>query len=163
MAKSLKIYTIDNKKEEEFLRNKSLFVPKEEITTDEFKQFTEDLLHTALHSQENGNVEAGGIAAVQVGEHKRVFYSLNYDTDQWEIFINPEIEPAGFLKFTTEEGCLSVPNITGNVTRYYKIKIKYQDLSGKWITKRYKDINAISIQHEYDHLEGILFTDKMDK
>ncbi len=163
MAKALDIYTIKDKDQEKFLRSKSVLVLPEELKKTEFKEFLEDLLYTAIHSEDTGNVPAGGIAAVQVGKNIRVFYSLNYDTDQWELFINPSVEPEGFLKTTGEEGCLSVPNLTGNVTRYYKIKIRFQDQKGKWITRRYKEINATSIQHEYDHLEGILFTDRIEE
>ena len=163
MSKALKILTIENPEEEATLRERSYLVTSEILHSNEFKSFMEDLLYTAEHSEDQGNVPAGGIASIQVGKPFRAFYSLNYDTNQWELFINPTVEPEGFLKVKGEEGCLSVPNKVGNVERYYKIKIKYQDKDGKWITKRYKDINATSIQHEYDHLEGILFIDKMEK
>lgn len=163
MPKALKIITIEDKTEETLLRSKSIPVSQEQLINPDFRKFLEDLLYTAQHSEDQGNVPAGGIAAVQVGKGLRVFYSLNYDTEQWELFINPIVDPDGFLKITGEEGCLSVPNRVGNVSRYFKIKIKYQDLDGKWITKKYNDINATSIQHELDHLEGILFIDRMDK
>lgn len=163
MIKALKILTIENPKDETILRKKSNLVTPELLKSNEFKSFVKALLYTAEHSEDQGNVPAGGIASIQVGKPYRAFYSLNYDTNQWELFINPTVEPEGFLKVKGEEGCLSVPNKVGNVERYYKIKIKYQDKDGKWITKRYKDINATSIQHEYDHLEGILFIDKMER
>lgn len=163
MSKALKIITIKDREEEKLLRTKSLPISLEMLQSKEFKSFLEDLLFTAQHSEDQGNVPAGGIAAIQVGRNLRAFYSLNYDTDQWELFINPSIEPEGFLKTTGEEGCLSVPDVTGNVSRYYKVKIRFQDLDGNWITKKYRDINATSIQHEYDHLEGILFIDKIEK
>lgn len=163
MAKALNILTTKDPKEESILRGRSLLITPDELKSLELKEFLDDLLYTAQHSEEQGNVPAGGIAAIQVGKNKRVFYSLNYDTEQWELFINPTIEPHGFLKVTGEEGCLSVPNFTGNVSRYFKIKIRYQDLDGNWITKKYNDINAASIQHEFDHLDGILFTDRIDK
>ncbi len=163
MPKALKIITIKDKDEEKLLRQKSNDVSAEEIGTPNFKEFLEDLLYTAQHSEEQGNVPAGGIAAVQVGEHKRVFFILNYDTNEWEIFINPQIEIEEFLKTTTKEGCLSVPDILGDVTRYLKVKVKYQDSDGEWKTKKYEGLNAVSIQHELDHLEGVLFIDKMEK
>lgn len=163
MAKSLKILTIKDKKEESILREKSFPVSKEDLKDKEFRIFLDNLLYTATHSEDQGNVAAGGIAAIQVGLKKRVFYSLNYDTDEWELFINPSVEPEGFLRITNVEGCLSVPDFEGKVTRYYKVKVKYQDLNGNWITKRYRDINATSIQHELDHLEGILFTDRIEE
>lgn len=163
MPKALKIITIKNKDEEKLLRQKSQNIPTEEIKTSQFQEFLDNLLYTAQHSEEQGNVPAGGIAAVQVGEHKRVFFILNYDTNQWEVFINPEIEIEEFLKTTTKEGCLSVPGILGDVTRYLKVKIRYQNREGEWETKRYEGLNAVSIQHEEDHLEGVLFIDKMEK
>lgn len=163
MSKALKIITIKDSQEEKLLRQKSLEIPTEAIKTPQFQKFLENLLYTAQHSEEQGNVPAGGIAAVQVGEHKRVFFVLNYDTNQWEVFINPKIEIEEFLKTTTREGCLSVPDVLGDVTRYLKVKIKYQNRDGAWETKRYEGLNAVSIQHEADHLEGVLFIDKMEK
>jgi len=163
MPKALKIITIKDKNEEELLRQVSKEISSGEIETSQFQKFLDDLLYTAQHSEEQGNVPAGGIAAVQVGEHKRVFFILNYDTNLWEVFINPKIEIEEFLKTTTKEGCLSVPDILGDVTRYLKVKVRYQNKEGEWETKRYEGLNAVSIQHELDHLEGILFIDKMEK
>lgn len=163
MPKALKIITIKDKNEEKLLRQVSKEISSGEIETSQFQKFLDDLLYTAQHSEEQGNVPAGGIAAVQVGEHKRVFFILNYDTNLWEVFINPKIEIEEFLKTTTKEGCLSVPDILGNVTRYLKVKVRYQNKEGEWETKRYEGLNAVSIQHELDHLEGILFIDKMEK
>ncbi len=163
MPKALKIITIKEKEEDELLRQVSKEISSEEIETSQFQEFLDDLLYTAQHSEEQGNVPAGGIAAVQVGEHKRVFFILNYDTNLWEVFINPKIEIEEFLKTTTKEGCLSVPDILGDVTRYLKVKVRYQNKEGEWETKKYEGLNAVSIQHELDHLEGILFIDKMEK
>jgi len=163
MSKQLKIYTIENKEEETILRKKSTPVKEELFKDPKFQEFLDDLLYTALHSEEQGNVPAGGIAAPQVGENIRVFYTLNYDTDKWQLFINPKITPLGFSKTSIIEGCLSVPNIEGEVLRYRKVKIKYQDRNGKWEIKKLEDINAIAVQHELDHLEGVLFIDKINK
>lgn len=163
MPKTLKIITIKDKEEEKLLRQKSQDISTEEIKTPQFQEFLDDLLYTAQHSEEQGNVPAGGIAAVQVNEHKRIFFILNYDTNEWEVFINPKIEVEEFLKTTTKEGCLSVPDFLGDVTRYLKVKIKYQNREGEGETKRYEGLNAVSIQHEGDHLEGVLFIDKMEK
>jgi len=70
MPKALKIITIKNKDEEKLLRQKSQNITTEEIKTPQFQEFLDNLLYTAQHSEEQGNVPAGGIAAVQVGEHK---------------------------------------------------------------------------------------------
>jgi peptide deformylase len=162
MAKQLKIFTIEDKEEEKILREKSLPVTNEDLKDNNFKEFLDNLLHTALHSEEQGNVPAGGIAAPQVGIKKRVFHTLNYDTNKWQLFINPEVTPLGFIKTVTKEGCLSVPNREGDVMRYKKVKVKYQDINGEWKTEKYSDLNAVSIQHELDHLDGILFIDRIE-
>ena len=162
MSKHLRIYTIEDKKEEKLLRSKSIPVTEEERKNPDFKTFLSDLLYTAQHSEEQGNVPAGGIAAPQVGKNKRAFFILNYDTNEWELFINPEITPLGFTKIVGLEGCLSVPNREDEVMRYKKIKIKFQDMEGHLKTKKYSDLNAISVQHELDHLDGILFIDRIE-
>ena len=157
--KPLRILTIEDKKEEAILRQKSLAVKPEELSKKDFKDFVDALLQSAKNSEE----PAGGIAAPQVGVHKRIFYILNYDTNRWELFINPEIEPIGYTKKAIPEACLSVPNREEKVLRYYKIKVKFLDKNGKRKVKKYEDLNSISIQHEYDHLEGVLFIDKILK
>ena len=128
----------------------------------EFKEFLDNLLYTAQHSEEQNNVPAGGIAAPQVGENLRVFYILNVDTNKWQVFINPEVQPLGFTKTYSLEGCLSVPYREEEIMRYKKIKVKYQNIDGNWKTEKYKNLNAIAIQHELDHLDGILFTDRIE-
>ena len=162
MSKQLKIYTIADKEEEELLRTKSLPITNERMKDPKFKEFLQNLLYTAQHSEEQDNVPAGGIAAPQVGENLRVFYILNVDTNKWQVFINPEVQPLGFTKTYSLEGCLSVPDREEEVMRYKKTKIKYQDIDGEWKTEKFKNVNAIAIQHELDHLDGILFIDRIE-
>ena len=162
MSKQLKIYTVADKKEEASLRKKSIPVTEEKMKDHEFKGFLENLLYTAQHSEEQDNVSADGIAAPQVGENLRVFYILNYNTNEWQIFINPEVQPLGFVKIYSIEGCLSVPDKEEEVMRYKKVKVKYQDADGKWKTEKFENFNAIAIQHELDHLDGILFIDRIE-
>ncbi|HOV34708.1 MAG TPA: peptide deformylase [Candidatus Dojkabacteria bacterium] len=156
MQNELKILTVNNKDEEKKLRIPSVTVSSDEIHDPSFVKFTKDLLYTAKKSK----IPACGIAAPQVGVHKRLFYMLNYDTDEWELFINPHVEPFGFMKITLEESCLSIPNVEKEVLRYKNVKVKYQDINGNEHVKRYRDYNAVTIQHESDHLDGILFIDK---
>jgi len=157
MAKALRILTIENKDDEKILRKKSTPVQTKEFKTKELDEFLDNLLETAKQSKE----PAGGIAANQVGVNKNIFYLLNYDTNEWELFINPTVEPEGFAKTSIEESCLSVPGREEEVLRYKKVKVKYQDREGNKQTKKYSDLNAITIQHEKDHLEGILFIDRI--
>ena len=159
MSKALRILTIESKDDEKLLRTTSRPVEIEEIKTDDFQNFLDNLLETAKQSKE----PAGGIAASQVGVNKRVFYLLNYDTDIWELFVNPEVKPKGFTKTSIKEACLSVPNREEEVLRYKNVEIKYIDRQGNPQSKKFQDLNAITVQHENDHLDGILFIDKIKK
>ena len=66
-------------------------------------------------------------------------------------------------KMTNEEGCLSFPEIFGYVTRPKKIHIKYQDLDGKKYKEKLASFDSIVVQHEFDHLNGVLFVDRAEK
>ena len=109
-------------------------------------------------------VEGLGIAASQVGENLRIFIArLNFDTAN-EIIV-PMIN-SEFLKISDEteegeEGCLSVPRVFGIVRRAKTVTIKYTDLRGQPQTLNLSDLNARIVQHETDHIDGILFVDKM--
>ncbi len=160
MPKKLKILTTENKKEKEILRQKSKKVMKEEIGGEEFKNFVEDLIFTAKnHKLDKGWITAG-LAAIQVGKPIQVFTILNSETQKYEIYINPEIKEVGTKKEKSIEGCLSLPKKEKEIMRYKKIKVKYIDIEGKKRKEIHKDSTARVIQHEYDHLQGILFTDK---
>lgn len=110
-----------------------------------------------------------GLAAPQIGLGIRLFV---VDTQQMmkdeerssgikSVFINPEIIEESGKSWSYEEGCLSIPNIRGDVERLENIKIKYLD--GDFIEHEtdFDGINARVIQHEYDHLEGKLFVEKL--
>ena len=158
--KMLKIYTIENDIELKSLREISRDVTLEELRSDEFKLFLEDLLYTAKNSDEQTGVDSGGISAPQVGRNVNAIYILNYDTNQFELLINPKVQNIGDKKDIEYEGCLSVPNIEKQVERYKKVKVSYLDKEGNKQKKRYSGYNARTIQHELDHLNGILFIDK---
>ena len=113
-----------------------------------------------------------GLAAPQVGLSIRLFI---VDTQQLEerkkkdsnfsgikkAFINPEILEQSGDEWKYEEGCLSIPGIREDVARQAKIRIRYYDEDFNEHIEEYDDINARVIQHEYDHIEGILFTDRL--
>ena len=111
-----------------------------------------------------------GIAAPQVGLSIRLFV---VDTVQLadkkksnfqgikKVFINPTIEEETGDEWKYEEGCLSIPGIREDVFRQSTIKIHYYDENFNEFNETYDDINARVIQHEYDHIEGVLFTDKL--
>jgi peptide deformylase len=108
-----------------------------------------------------------GLAAPQIGLGIRLFV---IDTDQMEredvagfkkVFINAQVlEETGEL-WSYEEGCLSIPDIRGDVDRHAVVRLRYQDEQFQWHEALFEGINARVIQHEYDHIEGILFTERL--
>jgi len=113
--------------------------------------------------------EGVGLAAPQVGLSIRIFVidltPLADDDPSYanfkKAFINPTIFEFSEDTCIMEEGCLSVPDIHENVTRSKKIKIRYRDENFVEHTDVFEDYEARVIQHEYDHLEGKIFTDKI--
>jgi peptide deformylase len=112
-----------------------------------------------------------GLAAVQIGVPKRV---IVMDLDQkedgqkkaaknWRTFINPKILWASEEMATFEEGCLSVPEIYDDVDRPARIRAEYLDLEGQRIEIEADGMLATCLQHEMDHLEGVLFIDHLSK
>jgi peptide deformylase len=104
-----------------------------------------------------------GLAANQVGILKRFFImdvSQREGKNKLEVYINPEIvSTEGETIY--EEGCLSIPGYFAPVKRYAKIYVKAYDINGNPVEKELDEISAIAFQHEYDHLEGILFIDRL--
>lgn len=161
MAKPLRILTIDNKEDNKILREVSLGVTQKEIESREFQDFLDDLLETANTAETEEGYIVAGLAAIQVGEKKNVFCVLKNDQRDFEIMINPEIKPISDKKVVDIEACMSIPKKVGKVSRYKKIKVKYQDREGKIKKGVFSNDRAREIQHEYDHTKGILFTDKI--
>lgn len=105
-----------------------------------------------------------GIAAPQVGENLRVFIViLNYQTDHQIILtvVNPEIISKSDDMVMGEEGCLSLPGRYGQVARHKKITVQFLDVDGNRQMLSLRDLNARVVQHENDHIDGILFIDRM--
>jgi len=160
MSKNYILQTGENNK---ILRTQS--IPINEINK-EIKKFAKIL--TELMYERDGV----WLAAPQVWENIRMISttqrkkSKRNDKDQIikeTIMINPEIIEKSTEQKTWEEACLSLPWVFGNVKRHTKITVKYTDTN--WIihTKKFKDFDAIVIQHELDHLDWILFVDKIIK
>jgi peptide deformylase len=101
-----------------------------------------------------------GLAAPQIGINKRIFVMGNPQLSY--ICVNPEIiEGSGDIK--DQEGCLSFPGLYLHVNRYETIKVKYYDILGKEHIKEFKDMQARVFQHEFDHLNGVCFVNKVSK
>ncbi|MEA5086710.1 MAG: peptide deformylase [Methanocorpusculum sp.] len=100
-----------------------------------------------------------GLAAPQIGIGKRFF--VMDPGDKLRKVINPEIQKTGSAFAEMEEGCLSVPGIHKKVRRPRRITVRYTNEAGELIEEELKDYPARVFMHEYDHLEGILFVDKV--
>jgi len=115
------------------------------------------------------NAQGVGLAAPQIGLPIRMFIidTIQLEDEKSEksgikqVFINAEIleETGDFWSY--EEGCLSIPNIRGDVERNKEIKMRWMDENFEEHEETFTNINARVIQHEYDHVEGILFTEKL--
>lgn len=161
MGKMLKIYTIEDVKEEKFLREKSSDVSLELLKSKEFQTFLDNFLHTAKTVTTEEGFVAAGLAAVQVGKHYNLFCILRENEREFEIMINPQMEILSTVIISEREGCLSVPRIEKKVPRFKKVKVRYLDRDGNIKKGVFSDYEAIEIQHEYDHTKGILFTDRV--
>ena len=101
-----------------------------------------------------------GLAAIQVGYPLRMFVmDVNRSFEHPQVFINPEIIKKSKESITDFEGCLSAPGKRGEVKRYIRITLKYQDEKGEEIVKTFYNLAARCVQHEMDHLEGKLCID----
>lgn len=102
-----------------------------------------------------------GIAAPQVGISRRLFLVQRFDKDDkpFEVMINPVVMSVSDSICDRIEGCLSIPVIRQNVSRPYSLVLKYKNLEGKRVTEKIEGFTARIVQHELDHLNGILFTD----
>ena len=137
------------------LREKSREIERDEIFDPEFKGFIKDMTETML--KEDGV----GLAGPQIGELKRIIIAVIDGTPQ--VYINPKITKKSWRKNTMEEGCLSIPGVYAKVKRPASIDMEYLDLSGEKRKLKACKMNSRIFQHEMDHLDGVLFIDKIRK
>jgi peptide deformylase len=104
-----------------------------------------------------------GLAAPQIGINVNLFImNQTKDTINNKVFINPKLILNGDI-ISDIEGCLSFPNVFGKIKRYSNVEIGYLNTNNKVVIEQYTGLQARIIQHEYDHLIGINFIDKMSK
>ena len=140
-----------------FLRQKSLDV---EVVNDKIRSLMDDMLETMY------NAPGIGLAAIQIGVPKRVIVidlSRNEEEKNPLYFVNPEIIINSKNDISYEEGCLSVPGQFAEINRPAKCRVKYLDYNGVEKITDADGLLATCIQHEIDHLEGILFIDYLSK
>jgi peptide deformylase len=147
------------------LRERARELSPDEIASSEIQELIDDLIETKRSA--NG----AGIAANQVGEAVRVAIveveegNPRYPYKPPEpltVMINPTLEPVGDEMIEINEGCLSVPDLRGNLQRRLAVRIRYLDREGSEHEEVKRGLTAGTFQHEVDHLDGVLFVDRAD-
>jgi len=141
------------------LRERARPLDKSDIKSAGFQKLVDDMIDT-MHEY-----HGVGLAAPQVHEGLRLFVALlDEDPDaksEAVVIVNPEIVPNGSAMEEGWEGCLSIPDIRGMVPRYTDIMVRALDRGGRPIELTLKNFPARVAQHETDHLDGVLFFDRM--
>jgi peptide deformylase len=133
--------------------------PVKEIT-DEIRKLADDMLETMY------DAPGVGLAAIQIGVPLRM---VTMDVSKTEgerepmVLINPEVLWASEEKRVYEEGCLSIPEYYEEVERPDRVRFRYIDLKGEIVEQEAQDLMATCVQHEIDHLNGVLFIDHLSK
>ena len=131
-----------------------------EVVDDGLRALMDDMLETMYAAP------GIGLAAIQVGVPQRVIVmdlAREGEDKQPRFFVNPEILWASEETLPYEEGCLSVPEIYDEVERPAKVKLRYMNYAGETVEEDAEGLFAVCIQHEMDHLEGVLFIDHLSR
>lgn len=145
------------------LRQRARDLTPDELASPEIQAFIDDLVDTMRHA--NG----AGLAANQVGEPIRIAAIEVSDNPRYPykpripltIVVNPTIEAVDDELVEINEGCLSVPNLRGNVHRNVTVRVRYLDRDGVAHDEIKRGLTAGTFQHECDHLDGVLFLDRV--
>jgi peptide deformylase len=146
------------------LRIRATEVTRDELVSDDVQTFIDDLIETMRHA--NG----AGLAATQVLRHQRICAVEVANNPRYPykppipltILVNPVLTPLDGELFRNFEGCLSVPGIRGEVSRSTRIRVQAWDRHGNEIDEEVRGLKAATYQHEVDHLDGLLFLDRVE-
>ena len=144
----------------------ALRAPNAEITLEEMQDSNSEVASLAKDMLKVMYASEGvGLAAPQVGVNKRLMvYNPTGDKNKWldeTILVNPKIVEYSQGQDTETEGCLSFPDMSGDVLRSKWIKVEALSLKGKKIKKKFQGWEARIFQHEYDHLDGVVYVDRL--
>ncbi|HEY8377984.1 MAG TPA: peptide deformylase, partial [Nannocystis sp.] len=146
------------------LRQRAREVGREELLTPAFQGFIDALIETMR------DAHGAGLAANQVHEPVRVCVIEVGDNPRYPykpkipltILVNPRLTPIGDARFDNYEGCLSVPDLRGVVRRHAEVRVEAWDRHGNPIDRVVRGVTAGTFQHECDHLDGVLFVDRVE-
>ncbi len=137
----------------------------DEVLTEKCQPVTkfDDALKILVDAMFETMAEADGVglAAPQVGVNSRLFV-IHIQGQEKRAYINPQIIETSIESDTAEEGCLSIPGVWHDVQRPARVAVQAQDTEGKVFTVKAEGLLARAIQHENDHLNGVLFIDRLD-
>jgi len=138
-------------------RLRTIAAPVKEVDT-EIKTLISDMIETMYAA------DGIGLAASQVDRHiQLIVMDLSKNRDKPMVFINPKVTPLVEEKQPYEEGCLSVPDVYDKVERPNKVRIEALDAEGEAIDEVAEGLLAVCIQHEMDHLNGVIFVDYLSR
>jgi len=146
------------------LRRRAREVSEDELASSDVQAFIDDLVQTKRAA--NG----AGLAANQVGDLRRIaVVEVEPGNPRYPykppfpltVLINPELEPLSDETFEVNEGCLSVPDLRGALSRYAAVRVRFLDRDGERSELVVRGLSAGTFQHEVDHLDGVLFLDRV--
>ncbi len=146
------------------LRERARELTREELLSGRWQDFIDDLVAT-MH-----DADGAGLAAIQVYEPVRICaIEIRPNNPRYPekepipltVLVNPVLTPLGPGRITTFEGCLSVPNLRGPVERFDHLRVDFWDRLGNPESREVTGIRAVTYQHECDHLDGLLFIDRV--
>jgi peptide deformylase len=145
------------------LRTRARDVTAEELRSPEAQALVDDLIDTMRAAG------GAGLAANQIGELLRIAVVEVHDNPRYPykpdipltVIVNPVIEPVGDETVEINEGCLSVPDLRGTVDRFLAVRVRYLDRHGEPREDIRRGLTAGTFQHEVDHLDGLLFLDRV--
>ena len=146
------------------LRQPTRMLTQEELLSEEIQSFLDDLVETMREANGAGLAanqvyQSIRICTVEVRNNPRYPYRPNIPLT---ILVNPVLTPVSEETFVNYEGCLSVPNLRGQVRRHCEVHVEALDREGNPISTVVKGMTAATYQHEVDHLDGKLFLDRVD-
>ena len=146
------------------LRETTRKLTREELASPQMQAFIDDLIET-MHDANGAGLAANQvyepirICAIEVKDNPRYPYKPNIPLT---VLVNPELTPTTDETFENNEGCLSVPNLRGNVRRFTGVRVRAWDRHGKDLDFEMKGLSAGTFQHEVDHLDGKVFVDRVE-
>lgn len=138
------------------LRQAAKPVPVADILSDSIQRLIQDMKDTVL------DADGAGLAAPQVHESKKIVLVDLDDEQGFQVWINPEITALSDDISISFEGCLSVPNMRGAVARYSHVRVEGWNEKGEPFSIELEDFPATVAQHECDHLDGIVYVDRIE-